>query len=87
MTRAQEIRHECLRQLYGARPLWRTAANIRKIARREDAVDWSESEVAAELVLLTQQQFAEELRDPGLGVLRYRISGKGTFEWEANYAS
>lgn len=83
MTREQEIRSECLLQLYGAGELSRTAGSIRKAAKREDSLrDWSEDEVRRALFFLTGQGFAERIQDAATGEVRHVITSKGILEYE-----
>jgi len=81
MNRTQEIRHECLLQLYGAKELGVTAAHVRKKAKRE-GFDYSEQEVGDALFFLAGQEFAKRLQEPATGVVRYQITSKGMLEYE-----
>lgn len=81
MTRAQAIRHECLLQLYGSRPLAITAQHIRKVARRAGD-DFTEIEITAELEFLVGQDLSTKIQDPATGVLKYSITSAGILHYE-----
>lgn len=86
MTREQEIRHECLLQLYGAQGIVLSSEHIRKVARRQ-AFDYSDGEIRAALYFLVGQGFAEKVTDPGTGLVAYRITSKGMLQYENEDAS
>jgi hypothetical protein len=83
MTRDQEIRHECLLQLYGSKELPLTPDHIRKVARRQ-GFDYFETEIKSNLFFLTGQKFAEQLQDPATGVIKYRITSAGMLHYESS---
>ncbi len=76
MERNQEIRHECLLQLYGSGAIAISAAHMRKRAKRE-GFDYSEIEIRDALHFMVSQEFAEDIQDPGTGEVRYRITAAG----------
>ena len=82
MTREQEIRHECLLQLYGSKEITISAALIRKVARRQ-GFDYTEREVRDALFFLRGQSMCEQVRDEATGEVRERITSKGMLEWES----
>jgi repressor of nif and glnA expression len=81
MTREQEIRHECLLQLYGSKEIPISAAHIRKVARRQ-GFDYSEQEIRDGLFFLRGQGMCEVVRDAATGEARDRITSAGMIEWE-----
>ena len=60
MKREQEIRHECLLQLYGSKEIAISAAHIRKVAKRQ-GFDYSEQEIRDALFFLRGQGLCEGL--------------------------
>lgn len=85
MTREQSIRHECLLQLYGARPMAITAAHVARVAKR-NGDDFLDHECEAELAFLKDQGLAEERTDPGTGETRYRLTSAGVIHYEKEIA-
>lgn len=83
MTRAQEIRHEVLLQLYGSQSIPVSKAHIRKVAKR-GGFDYTETEIGDAVFFLNGQGFAEALRDEATGETKYRITSRGTLHYEAN---
>lgn len=83
MTRQQEIRHECLLQLYGSGSIPISIAHIRKVAKRQ-GFDYSETEIRDQLHFLKGQEFAEQVASEGTGEIRFRITSKGMLEHERN---
>ncbi len=81
MNRSQEIRHECLLQLYGSKEIPISAEHIRKVARRQ-GFDYSEQEIRDALFFLRGQGFCEAVLDDATGELRHRVTSKGMLEWE-----
>lgn len=81
MTRAQEIRHEVLLQLYGSQAIAISIEHIRRVCKRA-GFDYGETELRDALYFLTGQGFAEKNTDQGTGEVRYRITSKGTLEFE-----
>jgi repressor of nif and glnA expression len=81
MTREQEIRHECLLQLYGSKEIPISAAHIRKVARRQ-GFDYTERETRDGLFFLLGQGLCEQVRDEATGEVRHRITSKGMMWWE-----
>ena len=86
MKREQEIRHECLLQLYGSKEIAISAGHIRKVARRQ-GFDYSEQEIRDALFFLRGQGLCEPVLDDSTGELRHRITSKGMLEWELREAS
>jgi hypothetical protein len=81
MSREQEIRHECLLQLYGSKEIPISAGLMRKVARRE-GFDYSEGEIRDGLFFLRGQGLCELARDEATGEVRHRITSKGMMRWE-----
>ena len=81
MTREQQIRHECLLQLYGSKEIPISATLIHKVARRE-GFDYSEREIRDALFFLVGQGFCEKVREEATGEVKHRITSKGMLEWE-----
>lgn len=82
MERTQEIRHECLLQLYGSKELPLTAGHIRKVAHRQ-GFTYSEQEIKDALFFLTGQGFAERIPDPATGQVKHRITSAGMLQYES----
>ena len=85
MKQEQEIRHECLLQLYGSKEIPISAAHIRKVARRQ-GFDYTDSQIRDALFFLRGQGFAELLIDPATGQQRHRITSAGLLHWENSEA-
>ncbi len=83
MTRAQEIRHECLLQLYGSKEIPLSAPHIRKVCKRQ-GFDYSETEIRDALYFLTGQGFAERLPSEATGEVRHRITSRGMLQYESS---
>ena len=81
MTRNQEIRHECLLQLYGSREIAISAELIRKVAQREE-MDYDAREISGALFFLRGQGLSEQVTEGGTGEVRHRITSKGMVYWE-----
>jgi hypothetical protein len=81
MERKQEVRHECLLQLYGSGAIPLSGKHVRKVAHR-GGFDYSEIEVRDALFFLVSQKFADDMQDPGTGEVRYRITATGILHWE-----
>ena len=81
MKREQEIRHECLLQLYGSKEIPISADHIRKVAKRQ-GFDYTDREVGDALFFLRGQGLCEIVLDPATGQQRHRITSKGMLEWE-----
>lgn len=81
MTRAQEIRHEVLLQLYGSQVIAISIEHIRRVCKRA-GFDYSETELRDALFFLRGQGFAEYIVDEATGEQRYRITSKGTLHFE-----
>ncbi len=81
MTRPQEIRYECLLQLYGSKEIPLAAAHMSRVARRQ-GFDFSEQEMREAVFFLKGQGLCEEIVDPATGELRHRITSKGMLHWE-----
>lgn len=81
MTRAQEIRHEVLLQLYGSGSIPISIEHIRRVCKRA-GFDYSETELRDALHFHKGQGFAEQLTDSGTGEVRYRITSAGILQYE-----
>ncbi len=81
MTRAQEIRKECLLQLYGAKELPISPALAARRAKHA-GLDYTETEVRDALFFLKGQGLAESVQDTVTGETKYRITSKGMIEYE-----
>ncbi len=81
MTRPQEIRPECLLQLYGSKEIPLSNDHIRKVARRQ-GFDYSDVEIRDALFFLRSQGFCETIRDPATGENRHRITSAGMLHYE-----
>ena len=81
MTRTQEIRHECLLQLYGSKEIAISTELIRKVAKRE-GLAYDPREIADALFFLRGQGLCEQITEGGTGELRHRITSKGMLYWE-----
>jgi repressor of nif and glnA expression len=81
MNRLQEIRHECLLQLYGAMSVPISAAHIAKVARR-GGFDYAAQEIRDALYFLEGQKFADKQTDPATGEIRHVITSAGILNWE-----
>jgi hypothetical protein len=81
MTRAQEIRHEVLLQLYGSQSIAISILHIKKVAKR-GGFDYGETELRDAIYFLRGQGFCEYVTDEATGEQRYRITSKGTLHYE-----
>jgi len=81
MNREQQIRYELLLQLYSAKGLALSVANMHKTARYSD-LDYKEAEIKFALIFLKGQKMCEEITDPTTGVIRYAITSVGILEHE-----
>ena len=81
MKREQEIRHECLLQLYGSKEISISATHIGKVARRQ-GFDYSEQEIRDALFFLRGQGLCELVVDPATGQQRHHITSAGMLHWE-----
>ncbi len=81
MNRTQEIRHECLTQLYGAGSIAISQAHIRTVARRQ-GFDYSPIEIREAMFFLSGQGLCESVRDPATGETRHRITSAGMLHFE-----
>lgn len=81
MDRIQEIRDECLLQLYGSKEIPLSASHIRKVAKR-NGFDYSETEIRSALFFLKGQQLAEEIQDRATGEIKHRITSAGMLHYE-----
>jgi repressor of nif and glnA expression len=81
MTREQEVRHECLLQLYGSKEIPIAAAHIRKVARRQ-GFDYDEQEIRDALFFLNGQGLCERIEDRATGQVRHRITSAGMLDYE-----
>ena len=85
MKREQQIRHECLLQLYGSKEIALSAPYICKIARRE-GFDFTDQEIRDALFFLRGQGLCEIVRDDATGQIRHRITSAGMLHWEQQQA-
>ncbi|EEF62085.1 hypothetical protein [Pedosphaera parvula] len=83
MNRTQEIRHECLLQLYGSGSIPISINHLRKVAKRQ-GFDYSESEVRDQLHFLRGQNLCEEITDRITGENKYIITSEGMLAYEQN---
>lgn len=81
MTRAQEIRHEVLLQLYGSGRIPISVEHIRRVCKRA-GFDYSDTELRDALFFLKGQGFAEALTDAATGEVRHRITSTGILQFE-----
>lgn len=81
MTRAQEIRHEVLLQLYGSQAIPISVEHIKRVCKRA-GFDYLETELRDALFFLKGQNFAEVIADPATGEIRHRITSAGTLHFE-----
>jgi len=81
MTRPQEIRHECLLQLYGSKEIPISASLIRKVSRRQGFA-YSDGEIRDALFFLRGQGLCESVTDPATGEIRHRITSAGMLHYE-----
>ena len=84
MTRVQEIRHECLLQLYGSKEIPIAAELIVKVAWRE-GFDYSAREVRDALFYLRGRGFCELVPVAATGEELHRITSAGMNEWEQHH--
>jgi Fe2+ or Zn2+ uptake regulation protein len=81
MTPSQEIRHECLLQLYGAGRLGATAEHVERVCRRQ-GFRYSLDSIQEALYFLAGQGLVEASTDPVTGLSRHRITSRGIIHWE-----
>jgi hypothetical protein len=81
MNQLNELRHECLLQLYGSKEIPISAAHIRKVARHQ-GFDYTDAQIRDALFFLRGQGFCELLIDPVTGEQRHRITSAGILQWE-----
>lgn len=79
--RAQEIRHECLLQLYGSKELPLPIVHIHKVCKRQ-GFNYSSLEIREALFFLCEQEMVKRFPDEATGEVRYRITGKGMIHYE-----
>lgn len=79
--RLQELRDECLLQLYGSKEIPLSAGHIRKVARRQ-GFDYAEAEIRSALFFLKGQGMAEEVPDVATGEVKHRITSAGMLHYE-----
>jgi hypothetical protein len=85
MNRVQEVRHECLLQLYGSKEIAISAPHIRKVAWRQ-GFDYSEQEICDALFFLRGQGLCETAPDRATGETRHRVTSAGMLHWESHEA-
>ena len=85
MSHLQEIRHECLLQLYASKEIPLTVEHIRKVASRQ-GFKYSEQEIRDALFFLRGQGFCERLEDPATGQTRHRVTSAGLLHFEREEA-
>jgi hypothetical protein len=81
MNRSQEIRHECLLQLYASKEIPLAVGHIRKVASRQ-GFDYSEPEIRDALFFLRGQGLCEMVQDPATGQVRHRVTSAGILCFE-----
>lgn len=81
MTRAQEIRHEVLLQLYGSQVIPISIEHIKRVCNRA-GFDYRDTEIRDAIFFLRGQGFCEYVTDEATGEQRYRITSKGTLHYE-----
>lgn len=81
MTQVQQVRHECLLQLYGSKEIPLSAAHIWRVARKQGC-ECTEREVREALFFLAGQGFCEAVPNPVTGEVRQRITSRGMLAWE-----
>lgn len=81
MTRAQEIRHEVLLQLYGSQSIAISIEHIKRVCKRA-GFDYGETELRDAIYFLRGQGLCEYVTDDATGEQRYRITSKGTLHYE-----
>jgi hypothetical protein len=81
MTRPQQVRDECLVQLYGSGPLWLSVEHLWKVAHQQQ-FDFDRHEMLCALQFLSGQGMAESRTDEASGEVRYRITSKGILHFE-----
>lgn len=80
-ARLQELRDECLLQLYGSKEIPLSTPHIRRVAKRL-GFDYSENEIRSALFFLTGQKLAEEIRDTATGEIKHRVTSAGMLHYE-----
>lgn len=80
MSRNQSIRKEILLQLYGVRPLAKSAQFLTKEARKSGC-DYRETEMVAECAFMEGMKLIEKANDP-IGQVRYQITAEGVLAYE-----
>jgi hypothetical protein len=86
MSRENDIRKEVLMQLYAVRPLALSAARLARDARKA-GYDYSEREIARELVFLADSGFITSATQPGTTDMANRINSAGVTHYEQNFAA
>jgi hypothetical protein len=81
MTRAQEIRHEVLLQLYGKQAIPSTITSVKRASDRARN-DYSEHELRDALFFLVSQGYASKQTNPATGEIEYLVTGAGTLFFE-----
>ncbi len=85
MTEVQQLRKECLLQLYGSGEIAIGAKHVYRAAQRA-GIATNETAVGNALFFLRSQGFAEVVVDQASGESRYRITSAGMIEHENNAA-
>ena len=88
MNRAELIRKEILLQLYGVKPLARSAEQMERECKRQGD-NYSKSELAAELQFLADEGLVFEIPASGSGSTSrlYRIHANGVRKYEQELAA
>lgn len=85
MSSSESIRKEVLFQLYGVRPLTRSAEQIERECRKQQ-LGFGLNEIKQELQFLADEGLLIEIKEPGTTVRLYRIHSNGVRYYEQNFA-
>lgn len=87
MQRAEPIRKEILLQLYGVKPLARSAEQIERECKRQGD-DYTKSEIAGEMQFLADEGLLIEIPASGTGTSSklFRIHSNGVRLYQQTYA-
>jgi DNA-binding PadR family transcriptional regulator len=86
MTRQDDIRKEILFQLWTTRVAPRPASLLTRQARKQ-GMDFTESEVRAELIYLADEGLIIEVPTPGTGEKFFRLTSKGVNHYQDRFAA
>jgi len=81
MSREDNLRAEILLQLYGSRPLSRTAEFMARESGK-NGMDFTAREIASELIFLRDEKLVADEVDPASAAKRWRITSAGV-RWYA----